>query len=285
MPVVRSRESLRTRTGLAPGVWNPTPHSSPGPARTSSTPTTGGGHGGRLCARGIRSMTSSAEPAHHNATPRPAGDRMYAALSTSLGKHKDAKFIAVGTRCEDDSHWFTQMLDGAAETYAQVHASTKDTDDFGHAQILKANPAYRHLEPLRERLRKEQIKAASGSAQIASWRALRLNRGTPDVVVLDPVVTLQAWDVCTTGDLPPRQGPVAIGFDLGGSTSMTALVAYCPECGRLEVYGAFPSDPSLAERGHQRFRGRPVRENAQPGRNFRLPRQGSAGVEVPEHDG
>ena len=30
---------------------------------------------------------------------------------------------------------------------------------------------------------------------------------------------------------------------------MTTFASYWPECGRLEVYGAFPSDPDLLERG------------------------------------
>ena len=39
------------------------------------------------------------------------GRAMYAACATSLGKQMDAKSLALGTRPEDDDHWFSEMLD------------------------------------------------------------------------------------------------------------------------------------------------------------------------------
>ena len=50
-------------------------------------------------------------------------------------------------------------------------------------------------------------------------------------------------------DLPPRDGGVVIGIDLGGSASMTAAAFYWPETGRLECLGTFPAHPSLLDRG------------------------------------
>ena len=46
---------------------------------------------------------------------------------------------------------------------------------------------------------------------------------------------------------PDRTGRVFIGFDLGGSSSLTALAALF-ENGRVEVWAACPSVPDLAER-------------------------------------
>ena len=57
------------------------------------------------------------------------------------------------------------------------------------------------------------------------------------------------WTACERKELPERQGGCVVGFDLGGSSSMTALAAFWPSTGRLEVWGAFPDNPSLAERG------------------------------------
>ena len=57
------------------------------------------------------------------------------------------------------------------------------------------------------------------------------------------------WLACEREELPPRDGACVVGFDLGGSSSMTALAAFWPMSGRLEVWGAFPDTPDLLERG------------------------------------
>ena len=63
------------------------------------------------------------------------------------------------------------------------------------------------------------------------------------------LITLDEWLGCETGALPPREGGVVIGIDLGGSASMSAAAFYWPETGRLECKGTFPSMPSLLDRG------------------------------------
>lgn len=65
----------------------------------------------------------------------------------------------------------------------------------------------------------------------------------------DVLLTVDEWLACETSDLPPREGPAVIGLDLGGSASMSAAAMYWPESTRLEVYGTFPSVPSLLNRG------------------------------------
>lgn len=57
------------------------------------------------------------------------------------------------------------------------------------------------------------------------------------------------WLKVETIELPPRSGPVVVGLDLGGSSSMTAAAAYWPATGRVEAWGWFPSQPSLLTRG------------------------------------
>ena len=44
-------------------------------------------------------------------------------------------------------------------------------------------------------------------------------------------------------------GPVVWGIDLGGSAAMSAVAGYWPETGGLQVVAAFPTVPTLAERG------------------------------------
>jgi phage terminase large subunit-like protein len=62
------------------------------------------------------------------------------------------------------------------------------------------------------------------------------------------LLTVDEWLRCE-GDLPPRQGQVIVGIDVGGSTSMTAAAFYWPESGRLECHAWFPGKPSLLDRG------------------------------------
>ena len=48
------------------------------------------------------------------------------------------------------------------------------------------------------------------------------------------------WRACTVpaGELPARSGACYIGFDAGGSSSMTAAAAYWPETKRLPWSGS-----------------------------------------------
>ena len=83
----------------------------------------------------------------------------------------------------------------------------------------------------------------------ASFRALDLNQpGSPS---REMVCSPSDWAACVVpaGKLPARSGPCYIGFDAGGSSSMTAAAAYWPETKRLEIYAAFPATPGLADRG------------------------------------
>ena len=47
----------------------------------------------------------------------------------------------------------------------------------------------------------------------------------------------------------PRGGELTFGLDLGSGMSMSAIAACWAETGRLEIMAAFPSTPTLAERG------------------------------------
>ena len=64
------------------------------------------------------------------------------------------------------------------------------------------------------------------------------------------IVSLNGLAGCIVApdDLPARSGECVLGFDLGGSSSMTAAVAFWPRTGRVEAWGAFPSNPELSER-------------------------------------
>ena len=184
--------------------------------------------------------------------PVNAATKMYAALVTALGKHSMSRFIAIGTRPDDSQHWFSRMLQGRQRgMYGQMHAAGDLGSDFSARSIADANPALKRMPALAEAIEREKHLAMRGGPALHRWRAYRLNRGTPEVGDREKIVTLDEWNACVyePRDLPPATGPVAIGFDLGGTASMCAFSVYWPETGRFEVKGAFGAIPNLRDRG------------------------------------
>ena len=182
---------------------------------------------------------------------RQQGDLMYAALKTALGKQDPSRLLVIGTQSDDETHWFSEMLHDPGEgVYAQLHAARMEQGDFSMVSIRRANPAYNYLPALRSALKREKKNAKErGGNHLASWRSLRLNRGTSEIGEREMIMQIEDWKACEKQSLPKRDGPVAIGLDMGGSVSMTALAFYWPETGRLEAWGAFPAKPDLGKRG------------------------------------
>lgn len=195
-------------------------------------------------AHGLRpALVLADEPAQWD---RAKSDRMIAALRTGLGKVPGSRLIALGTRPADGAHWFSRMLAGQGVTYAQCHAAGPDDPPFRVATWRKANPSFDHLPSLAAEIREEARHARTDPSLLAAFRALRLNLGSSDT---EQATLLDAgtWERIE-GDAE-RAGPVAWGLDLGTSAAMSAVAAYWPETGRLEAVAAFPTHPTLAERG------------------------------------
>ena len=98
-------------------------------------------------------------------------------------------------------------------------------------------------------MRSEAARVIATPSDQASFRALDLNQpGAPSKEMVCPV---DDWTACVVpkAKLPARVGPAWIGFDAGGSSSMTAAAVYWPESMRLELFAAFPDNPNLADRG------------------------------------
>ena len=93
----------------------------------------------------------------------------------------------------------------------------------------------------------EAARVAVTRSDESSFRALDLNQ--PGKPGSEMIFSLAEWQQCVVSedDLPPRTGQCCIGFDLGGSSSMTTLAAIWPN-GRVEAWGAFPGTPELRER-------------------------------------
>ena len=193
-------------------------------------------------AHGIRpSLVLADEPAQWPAT---TGERMLAALRTSLGKVPGSKLIALGTRPADSAHWFARLL--ASAPYAQVHAARPGDPPFQVRTWRRANPSWDHLPSLREQVRAEAVDARRDPALLASFSALRLNLGQPDTEV---ALLLDAGLWASIEGTAAMDGSSVWGVDLGTTAAQSAVACYWPQTGALAALAAFPAEPDLAERG------------------------------------
>ena len=198
------------------------------------------------------------EPAQWDATKQ---DRMVAAIRTGLGKVPGSRLIALGTRPADAGHWFAKLLKGGA-AYAQSHAARPDDPPFRLSTWRRANPSFDHLPSLAAKIREEAQSARQDPALLAAFRALRLNLGTSDAEV-STLLDAGLWGRIE-GEAAPT-GPVVWGIDLGGTAASSAVSAFWPATGRLAALAAFPSEPSLAERGFRDGVGRLYQRCAERG--------------------
>ena len=172
-------------------------------------------------------------------------DAMIAALRTSLGKQVGGRLIALGTRPSDETHWFAQMLAGGAD-YQQTHAARLDAPLFQRRTWLTANPSLKAMPDLLRTIRRESRTARLDPAMLASFKALRLNMGTSDVV-RQLLLEVELWK--SIEGQADASGKCYWGVDLGSTAAQSAIACYYPATGRLEALAAFPTEPDLATRG------------------------------------
>ncbi|ROO30414.1 terminase [Salinisphaera orenii MK-B5] len=184
--------------------------------------------------------------------PSDKGDDLEAALLSGLGK-RGGRAVIISTSASDDTHSLSQWLDDPPPgTYVQEHrpAPGLPADDFD--SIIEANPgAKAGIGSSPQWLQAQAQRAiARGGSALASFRLYNRNERT-SAENRDVLLTVDDWLAAETSELPPREGGAIVGVDLGGSASMSAAALYWPNTGRLEAVGAFPSNPSLADRGQR----------------------------------
>ena len=172
-------------------------------------------------------------------------ERMLNAIRTGLGKVPGSRMIALGTLPPRSGHWFARMIAGGA-AYAQCHAARPADPPFTLRTIRRANPSVDHLPSLLAKIREEGAEARQDESLLAAYKALRLNMGTSDSVDAT-LLEAETW-ARIEGDAPPEGRPI-YGIDLGTTAAMSAVAAFWPETGRLDVLSAFPAEGGLAERG------------------------------------
>ncbi|MEP1592890.1 terminase large subunit [Sulfitobacter sp.] len=183
---------------------------------------------------------------------REKGDALENAILSGLGK-RDGRALIISTSAPDDSNTFSRWLDEPPPgCFVQEHRPDPGLPPDDLASLLVANPgASEGIGPSAEWLTAQARRAiARGGSALSSFRNLNRNErvASDDRSVL---LTVDEWLGCEVApdDLPPREGPVVLGVDLGGSRSMSAVALYWQETGRLEAVAAFPAKPNLADRG------------------------------------
>lgn len=214
----------------------------------------GGGHMLRVIAADGKSALGGAptmailDERGHWAIDR--GDELEHALLSGLGKRGGRAFL-ISTSAADDTHPFSKWIDEPIPgSYVQEHRPAPGLPADDAESLLIANPGAPHgiggsLEWLDAQAKRA---IARGGSALSTFRLYNRNERVSGES-RDLLITLDEWLACETDSLPPRQGGVVIGIDLGGSSSMTAAAYYWPETGRLECRGTFPSLPSLLDRG------------------------------------
>ena len=178
----------------------------------------------------------------------PRGELLAAAVRTALGKRQGARAIFIGTRPASDAHFFSRLLaEDDPAVFSLVYAASPDDDPLLLKTWRKANPGLDYGLPHVEVLRAEARLARRDPAELATFRALRLNGGTSEVEV-QMLIDGDSWRSVEVESLPPRDGPMSLGLDLGGTAAFSAAAAWWPRTGRLEGFVSCGNLPKLSER-------------------------------------
>ena len=181
--------------------------------------------------------------------PANVRDRALAVLRTSAGAIPGSRFVAIGTRSADPSHWFEAMTNGPRSIRYAVddpEADVLDPTTWRQANPSLGQPGFEALEAA---IAAEAKEAAGDDLAEAAFRALRLNAGTSEVSDGRLLASAGEWRAVETEIPPPARGPMVLGLDLSGGSATSAAAAYWPETGRLDGFCLVPELPDLERRG------------------------------------
>ena len=168
-----------------------------------------------------------------------------AVLSCTSGRA--GRLMAISIR--GDGPMFGEIADRANDpgVHWTEYRARDDCSYDDETEWYKANPGLATGIKSLKYMRHTARRALVNPKDAPSFAAYDLNQ--PQEPTREMILTPAQWLECVTEELPDRAGPVAVGIDLGGSSSMTAYVAFWPSTGRLEAFAAFPSIPDLRLRG------------------------------------
>lgn len=174
-------------------------------------------------------------------------DRQLVAGMRSSVSARGGRFMAL--TIHGDGPFVPEILAREDDPSVAVHHYRPAADDCAlddEEAWAAANPGLATIKSV-DYMRDEARRVLLTPADQPSFRAHDLNlAGSPS---RETLLNLSDWRRCVVDVLPERDASVVVGFDLGGSASMTAACALWPRTGRLELWGAFPGTPDLVERG------------------------------------
>ena len=201
---------------------------------------------------------------------RPLWDAVNSARSG-----RDGRLIALGVR--STGPMFAELLArGAAgdpNVFAVDYSAPEDCDLNNESAWRKANPGLGSIKSIAY-MRERSAEALAVPAAVAGFRLLDLNQKiAPRAEMLVRLDLARAAEVKHVEDLPPRVGRAFLGFDLGGSVSLTAAccmwssgrVSSCSSpClrSRRHLTGAGPMGGRSLCAGYGRWRGSPTRRSS-----------------------
>jgi phage terminase large subunit-like protein len=184
------------------------------------------------------------------AWPDGRGEDLEQSLVTSLDK-RGGRLLMISTSAPSDSHPFSRWIDAPPRgTHVAEYRPSPGLPADDRESLKLANPGCTYgVGPKLSALEASAQRALDqGGHALNSFRLYNRNERI-QAETRDLLLTTDEWLAVETETLPPRTGPVCVGVDMGGSASMSAAAFYWVESGRLEVVGAFPSEPTLLQRG------------------------------------
>ena len=183
--------------------------------------------------------------------PEKSSSKMFVALQTQQGKNSDSKLICVSTKPAFNSEsWFSKLLENATPgCYRQLHQLKKDSTDYFNPRVwVQANPSLKNpkFKNLKKQIALEAKKAAMDSAELASFKSLRLNLGVSDVEIIS-LLDLETWRNAEDNETE-KTGDVIFGIDVGSTSSWSAISAIWLGSGVLDCAAYIGGIPSLEER-------------------------------------
>ena len=170
---------------------------------------------------------------------------LWAAVMSSISG-RDGRLLAISIK--GDGPMFKELGERADDPTVVWHEyqAAPDAALDDEAAWAAANPGLADGIKSIGYMRDAARKAISVSADAASFRAYDLN--LPRSPSTETICSAAEWTACEREELPERAGPCCVGFDIGGSVSLTALAAFWPDTGRLEAWAACGDTPDLLER-------------------------------------
>ncbi len=161
---------------------------------------------------------------------------------------RNGRFLALSIRGE--SPLLEELLERQNLPTTAVHLYAPDGEDVDiHSPEVWAagNPGIPCGIKSAEWMRDEAARVEATPSDRSTFLAFDLN--LPQSPTREMIFTLSDYRGCLVDELPPRQGVVCLGLDMGEATAASAVFAIWPATGRCETWMAFGDNPSPIERG------------------------------------